>query len=97
MFPNPFVNLIGEGCLGPQDRSRNTIRASAGGQGTIIRFIPEGTFSEFGYAENCLITDAFEWHVVGAFQQPGQPAGEEVGPPVFFPYSAVEQVAFVFK
>ena len=94
---NPFVNIIGEGALGPNDRSRNTFRASANGKGTIVRFIPEGEFSEFGFAEDCQITDIFEWHIVGAFQQPGQPHGPDVGPPAFFSFSAVEQFVFVFK
>ena len=96
-LPNPFINLIGEGSLGPNDRSRNSFTASTDGQGNIVRFIPAGEFSEFGVAPGCLLTDAFEWHIVGAFQQPGQPAGPEVGPPVFFPESAVEQFVFVFK
>jgi hypothetical protein len=102
--PNdPFVNITGFGSLGPNDRSRNTFRASASGKGTIVRFIPEGEFSEPGIkpgiAGDCLLTDVdvFEWHIVGAFQQPGQPHGPEVGPPVFFPLSAVEQFVFVFR
>lgn len=96
-LPNPFVNITGEGSLGPNDRSRNTFRASASGKGTIVRFIPEGEFSEFGIAEDCLLTDVFEWHIVGAFQQPDQPHGPDVGPPESFPLSAVEQFVFVFK
>ncbi|MCK5702849.1 MAG: hypothetical protein KAI29_16915 [Cyclobacteriaceae bacterium] len=96
-LPNPFVNAIGEGSLGPNDRSRNTFWASADGKGKIVRLIPEGVFSEFGFAEDCLLTDVFEWHIVGAFQQPGQPHGPDVGPPVFFPNSAVEQFVFVFR
>ena len=96
-LPNPFVYITGEGSLGPNDRSRNTFRASANGNGTIVRFIPEGAFSEFGFAEDCLLSDVFEWHIVGAFQQPGQPHGPDVGPPVSFPLSAVEQFVFVFR
>ena len=54
-----------------------------------------GIFRSLG-APGCLLTDAFEWHIVCAFQQPGQPAGPEVGPPVFFPESAVEQFCIRF-
>lgn len=96
-LPDPFVNLTGFGSLGPNDRSRNTFRASANGKGTIVRFIPEGKFSELGFAEDCLLTDVFEWHIVGAFQQPGQPHGPDVGPPSVVPPSAVEQFVFVFR
>ena len=67
-LPNPFVNLKAEYSLGPNDRSRKTFRASAKGKGTIVRFILEGEFSEFGFAEDCLLMDVFEWHIVGAFQ-----------------------------
>ena len=104
-LPNPFVNLIGNGALGPKDRSRNTFKASASGQGQITRIHPAGLMSEtlpvppFANepAGDCLLTDHFEWHAVGAFQQPGQPDGPEIGPPVRFPETAVEQFVFVFK
>jgi hypothetical protein len=96
-FPDPFINIIGAGALGSNDRSENSFTASSNGEGTIVRFIPAEAFSEFGFAPDCLLSDVFEWHIVGAFQQPGQPAGPEIGPPVFFPESAVEQFVFVFK
>ena len=101
-LPNPFVNITGYGSLGPNDRSRNTFRASASGKGTIVRFIPEGEFSEkiegeITFAEDCLLTDVFEWHIFGAFQQPGQPHGPDVGTPAYYPNSAVEQFVFIFK
>ena len=96
-WPDPFVNLIGSGAVGPNDRSQNTFHASASGKGTIVRFMPGGNLSGFGSVGDCLITDVFEWHVFGAFQQPGQAGGTAVGSPAFFPYSAVEQFVFVFK
>jgi hypothetical protein len=45
----------------------------------------------------CLLTDEFEWHVVAAFQQPGQPQGPDVGTPALFPGTAVEQFTFIFR
>lgn len=96
-LPNPFINLIGSGAVGPNDRSRNTFKSSASGRGSIVRFIPEGSLSEFGSAGDCLLSDAFEWHIFVALQQPGQPGGPETGPPVSSPTSAVEQFVFVFK
>jgi hypothetical protein len=103
--PPDMTNVIGEGALGPHDRSRNTFTASAGGEGHISRIHPPGPMSETlpepPYANEpagaCLLTDVYEWHVVGAFQQPGQPRGADVGPPLFAPETAVEQFVFMFK
>lgn len=104
--PPDFSNVVGEGALGPNDRSRNTFKASASGQGQITRIHPAGLLSEFlpapapfpnEPAGDCLLTDHFEWHAFGAFQQPGEPGGPDVGPPAFFPDSAVEQFVFVFR
>ena len=103
--PPDFSNLIGEGALGPSDRSRNTFRASASGEGQITRIHPAGTLSETlpappfanDPAGSCLLTDEFEWHVVAAFQQPGQPQGTDIGPPALFPGTAVEQFTFIFR
>ena len=102
----PFVNLTGEGALGLNDRSENTFFTSASGEGSIQRVHPPGLMSEvlpippFGGNDpvgDCLLTDVFEWHVIAAFQQPGQPGGPSVGPPAFFPNSAVEQFVFIFR
>lgn len=98
-------NVIGEGALGPDDRSGNTFEASADGEIHITRLHPPGPMSETlpepPYANvpagDCLPADVFEWHVVGAFQQPGQPYGPEVGPFLIAPETAVEQFVFVFK
>jgi hypothetical protein len=103
--PPDFSNLTGEGALGPADRSRNTFTASATGEGQITRIHPAGPLSETvpeppftnEPAGRCLLTDEFEWHVVAAFQQPGQPAGQDVGPPALFPETAVEQFTFIFR
>jgi hypothetical protein len=100
--PPDFTNLTGEGSLGPNDRSRNTFRASASGEAQITRIHPEGPLSELlpspPFANEpvgrCLLTDEFEWHAIGAFQQPGQEAGTEVGPPALFPGTAVEHFTF---
>jgi hypothetical protein len=103
--PPDFSNVIGEGSLGPNDRSRNTFEASASGEGQITRIHPAGPLSETlpepPFANEpvgpCLLTDEFEWHIVGAFQQPGQPQGPDVGPPALFPGTAVEQFTFIFR
>lgn len=103
--PPDFANLIAEGALGPNDRSRNTFTASSSGEGQITRIHPAGLLSETlpepPFANEpvgrCLLTDEFEWHVVGAFQQPGQPQGKDVGPPGLFPGTAVEQFTFIFR
>lgn len=103
--PPDFSNLTGEGALGPADRSRNTFTASATGEGQITRIHPAGPLSETipepPYANEpvggCLLTDEFEWHVVAAFQQPGQPAGQDIGPPALFPGTAVEHFTFIFR
>jgi hypothetical protein len=103
--PLDFSNLIGEGALGPNDRSRNTFTASASGEGQITRIHPAGPLSEtlpeppFANepAGACLLTDEFEWHVVAAFQQPGQPRGRDIGPPALFPGTAVEHFTFIFR
>ena len=103
--PPDMTHVIGEGALGPNDRSHNTFTASATGEAHLTRIHPPGPLSETlpapPYANEpagaCLLTDVFEWHVVGAFQQPDQPYGPEVGPPVLFPESAVEQFVFIFK
>ncbi|MGD8321084.1 MAG: hypothetical protein PVJ02_11525 [Gemmatimonadota bacterium] len=103
--PPDFSNVTGEGALGPADRSRNTFLASASGEGQITRIHPAGPLSEtvpeppFANepAGRCLLTDEFEWHVVAAFQQPGQPGGQDVGPPALFPGTAVEHFTFIFR
>jgi hypothetical protein len=103
--PPDFSNLIGEGALGPNDRSRNTFKASTTGEGQITRIHPAGRLSETlpepPFANEpvgaCLLTDEFEWHVVAAFQQPGQPGGEDVGTPALFPGTAVEHFTFNFR
>jgi hypothetical protein len=103
--PPDFSNLIGEGALGKRDRSRNTFTASATGEGQITRIHPAGLLSERlpepPFANEpvgaCLLNDQFEWHVVAAFQQPGQPLGRDVGPPALFPHTAVEQFTFNFR
>lgn len=103
--PPDFSNVIGEGALGPNDRSRNTFTASATGEGQITRIHPAGPLSEtlpeppFGNEPvgSCLLADQFEWHVVAAFQQPGQPVGPNVGPPALFPGTAVEHFTFIFR
>lgn len=103
--PPDFSNLTGEGSLGPNDRSRNTFRASASGHGEIVRIQPAGPLSEtlpappFANepAGQCLLTDEFEWHVVAAIQQPGQPAGPDIGPPALNVGTAVEQFVFIFR
>jgi hypothetical protein len=103
--PPDFSNLIGEGSLGSSDRSRNTFQASAGGEGQITRIQPEGALSEAlpspPYANEpagaCLLSDEFEWHLVGALQQPGQPTGPHIGPPAIFVGTAVEQFVFLFR
>ncbi len=94
-LPNPFVNITGLGALGPNDGTRNTFKASASGEGTIVRFMPEGSLSVFGAVGNCLL-DEFEWHAVGAFQQPGYPVIASDGPPSVSG-KAVEQFVMVFK
>jgi hypothetical protein len=103
--PPDFSNLIGEGALGSNDRSRNSFVASATGEGQITRIHSAGPLSETlpvpPFANEpvgaCLLADQFEWHVVGAFQQPGQPLGPDVGPPAFFPSTAVEHFVFIFR
>jgi hypothetical protein len=103
--PPDFSNLVGEGSLGPADRSRNTFHASANGEGEITRIHPAGPLSEtlpsppFANepAGACLPSDEFEWHLVGAFQQPGQPTGPQIGPPALFIGSAVEHFVFIFR
>jgi hypothetical protein len=103
--PPDFANVIAEGALGPNDRSRNTFTASSSGEGQITRIHPAGLLSETlpepPFANEpvgrCLLTDEFEWHVVGAFQQPGQPQGRDVGPPALFLGTAVEQFTFIFR
>ena len=103
--PPDFSNMIGEGALGPNDRSDNSFIASASGEGSITKIHPAGAMSEtlpippFANepAGKCLLTDAYEWHVVVAFQQPNQPSGKDVGPPALFPESAVEQFVFMFR
>ncbi len=103
--PPDMSNAIGEGALGPRDRSRNSFEASPAGEAQIILVHPPGPLSETlpeppnanQPAGACLVTDAFEWHVVGAFQQPDQPSGPEIGPPLFFPETAVEQFVFIFR
>lgn len=103
--PPDFSNLVGEGALGPDDRSRNTFKASATGEGQITRIHPAGPLSETlpepPFANqpvgSCLLSDEFEWHVVAAFQQPGQPLGPNIGSPALFPGTAVEQFTFIFR
>lgn len=103
--PPDFSNLIGEGSLGPPDRSRNTFQASANGTGQITRIQPAGPLSEtvpsppFANepAGACLLSDEFEWHLVGALGQPGQPTGPQIGPPALFVGTAVEQFVFIFR
>lgn len=103
--PPDFSNMIGEGALGPNDRSDNSFIATAGGEGSITKVHPAGAMSEtlptppFANepAGKCLLSDAYEWHVVVAFQQPDQPSGQEVGPPALFPKSAVEHFVFMFR
>jgi len=103
--PPDFSNVIGEGSLGPNDRSRNTFTASATGEGQITRIHPEGPLSEVlpqpplanEPVGACLLVDPFEWHVVAAFQQPGQPLGRNVGPPALFLGTAVEHFTFMFR
>jgi hypothetical protein len=103
--PLDFSHLIGEGALGPNDRSWNTFTASATGEGQITRIHPAGPLSETlpepPYANepvgSCLLADQFEWHVVAAFQQPGQPLGRNVGPPALFLGTAVEHFTFIFR
>ena len=102
--PPDFANVIGEGALGANDRSENTFVAAADGGGQLTRIHPAGPMSETlpspPYANEpagpCLLTDEFEWHVVGAFQQPGYAYGPDVGPPLLFPGTAVEQFIFLF-
>jgi hypothetical protein len=103
--PPDFSNLTGEGSLGLPDRSRNTFRASANGEGQITRIQPAGPLSETvpspPFANEpvgaCLLSDEFEWHLVGAFGQPGQPTGPQIGPPALFVGTAVEQFVFIFR
>jgi len=103
--PPDFSNLIGEGALGPRDRTRNSFTASATGEGQITRIHPAGPLSETlpepPFANepvgSCLLSDEFEWHVVAAFQQPGQPMGPNVGPPALFSGTTVEHFSFIFR
>jgi len=102
--PPDMSNAIGEGALGERGRSGNSFKASPAGEATVALVQPPGPMSETlppAFANEpagaCLVTDAFEWHVVGAFQQPDQPSGSDVGPPLFFPETAVEQFVFIFK
>jgi len=104
MAPDPFAFATGEGALGPNDRSRNTFRASASGEGQITLIHPLGLMSEFlppPYANEpapaCLLTGVFEWHVICTLQQPGEPYGPEVGPPSAYPGTSVEQFVFMFR
>jgi hypothetical protein len=102
---DPFAYATGEGALGPDDRSRNTFRASASGEGQITVIHPPGPMSEFlpgppyvnEPAPACLLTDVFEWHVFCTLQQPGQPYGTDVGVPAAFPGTSVEQFVFMFR
>jgi len=103
--PDPFEYATGEGALGPNDRSRNTFRASASGEGQITVIHPPGPMSEIlpepPYANvpapTCLLTGVFEWHVFCTLQQPGQPYGPDVGVPAAFPGTSVEQFVFMFR
>ncbi len=103
--PPDMSNVTGERALGTRDRSDNTLTASASGEAHFTQIHPPGPMSETlpdpPYANlpasACLLSDVYEWHLVGTLQQPGQASGTEVGPPLLFPGTAVEQFVFFFK
>jgi hypothetical protein len=92
-FEPSFSNLIGVGAAGPADGSRNVLRASRSGQGSISVISPGGPLSVFGSLATCAPTDEFEWHVVGLYHIDGQSHGPELGPDG----TMAEQFAFVFR
>ena len=90
-FDPTFANLTGLGALGEAGGGANTFRASAHGEGTLSAIVPAGPLSVFGAIGACALTDAFEWHVVGAYHLDGQTHGATPGPAGTF----VEQFGFV--
>ena len=97
-FDGTFQNLIGAAPLGRNDGSQNTFRASRSGQGHIAAIDRQDTLTMEGPAHEpeyttgeCLLTDEFEVHFVGAYHWDDESHGPVVGPHV------VEQFAFAFR
>lgn len=91
-FEPTFEHMSGLGTLGPADGSQNGFVASATGTARVSATTPPGALSMVGEIEGCVLTDEFEWHLVGAYHLDHRTYGPDLGPEG----TVAEQFAMVF-
>jgi hypothetical protein len=91
-YEGNFSNRIGMGAFGRSNGSNNKFKASASGEGQFSVTLPEGTLSQMGSVGDCLVSDEFEYHIVGLYQIYGTTYGPVPGPQSEY----VEHFRFVF-
>ena len=90
-FDGTFVNLIGNGALGPVDGSKNAFTASSDGTASLSAIMPSESLSLFGSVGNCLSSE-YEMHLAVAYHSDNLTHGGSPGDPSTW----VVQFAFPF-
>ena len=66
-YEGSFDNRIGIGAFGKSNGTNNKFKASASGEGQLSVTLPDGALSQFGSVSNCLISDEYEYHIIGVY------------------------------
>lgn len=93
-FDGTMDNLAGAGAYGSYEGDANAFTASETGEASIQLIAPATTLSVIEYdTGNCLISDEYDFHMVGTYHIQGELFGAEPGPPG----SEAFQFGFMFK
>jgi hypothetical protein len=98
-YDGTMTNAIGAGAYGPYDADQNAFTATEAGEASLSMVAPAGTLSTLvpGATRRhvigpCLLTDEFEFHLVGTYHMDHQTHGPVPGPPG----SEAFQFGFIF-
>lgn len=92
-YEGNFNNRIGTGAFGKNSGINNKFKSSGSGEGQISVTLPEGMLSQTGSVTDCLVSDEFEFHIVGLYHIYGTTYGPVPGPQAEY----VEHFRFIFR
>jgi hypothetical protein len=98
-YDGTMANATGAGAYGPYDADQNAFTATETGEASLTMIAPPGPLSTLAPGATlphaigpCLLTDEYEFHLVGIYQMDGHTNGPVPGPPG----SEALQFGFIF-
>jgi hypothetical protein len=92
-YEGNISNRIGMGAFGKTNGTNNVFKASASGEGQISINLSAGPLSMNGTVSNCLVSDEFEYHIIGIYHIYGTTYGPTPGPQAYY----VEHFRYIFS